>query len=73
MAGIWVNVVTCVSPVVFSLQCSFEDASVRALLQPLELALRKTLHTYCGRSYGLFIKQLARSVRDRSTRLPRAT
>ncbi|XP_040834827.1 glucoside xylosyltransferase 1 isoform X3 [Ochotona curzoniae] len=53
--------------------CSFEDASVRALLQPLELALRKTLHTYCGRSYGLFIKQLARSVRDRSTRLPRAT
>ncbi|XP_058512107.1 glucoside xylosyltransferase 1 isoform X2 [Ochotona princeps] len=53
--------------------CSFEDASVRALLQPLELALRKTVHTYCGRSYGLFIKQLARSVRDRSTRLPRAT
>ncbi|XP_030308954.1 glucoside xylosyltransferase 1 isoform X1 [Calypte anna] len=43
---------------------SFGDDMVRSLLQPLELELQKTMHTYCGRIYKVFIKQLAKSIRD---------
>lgn len=47
-----------------SLQYSFGDDLVHSLLQPLELELRKTMHTYCGRVYKVFTKQLTKSVRD---------
>ncbi|NXL48363.1 GXLT1 xylosyltransferase, partial [Podilymbus podiceps] len=43
---------------------SFGDDLVHSLLQPLELELRKTMHTYCGRIYKVFIKQLTKSVKD---------
>ncbi|XP_031209204.1 glucoside xylosyltransferase 1 isoform X3 [Mastomys coucha] len=45
--------------------CSLEDDSVRSLLKPLELELQKTVHTYCGKTYKLFIKQLTKSIRNR--------
>ncbi|OXB76722.1 UNVERIFIED_CONTAM: hypothetical protein H355_000270 [Colinus virginianus] len=44
--------------------CSFGDDLVHSLLQPLELELQKTVHTYCGRVYEVFIKQLKKSIRD---------
>ncbi|XP_062990066.1 glucoside xylosyltransferase 1 isoform X2 [Elgaria multicarinata webbii] len=43
---------------------SFGDDLVHALLLPLELELQKTQHTYCGRIYKVFIKQLTKSIRD---------
>ncbi|XP_061217158.1 glucoside xylosyltransferase 1 isoform X1 [Neopsephotus bourkii] len=43
---------------------SFGDDLLHSLLQPLELELRKTMHTYCGRVYKVFIKQLTKSIRD---------
>ncbi|NWQ65992.1 GXLT1 xylosyltransferase, partial [Neopipo cinnamomea] len=43
---------------------SFGDDLVHSLLQPLELELQKTTHTYCGRVYKVFIKQLTKSIRD---------
>ncbi|NXH66918.1 GXLT1 xylosyltransferase, partial [Hydrobates tethys] len=43
---------------------SFGDDLIHSLLQPLELELRKTMHTYCGRVYKVFIKQLTKSIRD---------
>lgn len=45
--------------------CSLEDDSVRSLLKPLELELQKTVHTYCGKTYKIFIKQLTKSIRNR--------
>ncbi|XP_049987295.1 glucoside xylosyltransferase 1 [Alexandromys fortis] len=45
--------------------CSFEDDAVRSLLKPLELELQKTVHTYCGKTYKIFIKQLTKSIRSR--------
>ncbi|KAB1269604.1 Glucoside xylosyltransferase 1 [Camelus dromedarius] len=51
--------------------CSFEDDNIRSLLKPLELELQKTVHTYCGKSYKIFIKQLAKSIQDRYTRPPK--
>ncbi|XP_012874175.1 PREDICTED: glucoside xylosyltransferase 1 [Dipodomys ordii] len=48
--------------------CSFEDDDVRSLLEPLELELQKTVHTYCGKIYRVFIKQLAKSIRERYDR-----
>lgn len=51
-----------------SLQYSFGDDLVRSLLQPLELELQKTVHTYCGRVYEVFIKQLKKSIKDLSVR-----
>uniref|UniRef100_A0A8C6VG27 Glucoside xylosyltransferase 1 n=1 Tax=Naja naja TaxID=35670 RepID=A0A8C6VG27_NAJNA len=47
---------------------SFEDDLPRALLLPLEEELQKTQHTYCGRIYKVFIKQLTKSIRDLSNR-----
>uniref|UniRef100_A0A8V0XBZ4 Glucoside xylosyltransferase 1 n=1 Tax=Gallus gallus TaxID=9031 RepID=A0A8V0XBZ4_CHICK len=47
---------------------SFGDDLVRSLLQPLELELQKTVHTYCGRVYEVFIKQLKKSIKDLSVR-----
>ncbi|XP_052524944.1 glucoside xylosyltransferase 1 isoform X1 [Tympanuchus pallidicinctus] len=47
---------------------SFGDDLVRSLLQPLELELQKTVHTYCGRVYEVFIKQLKKSIKDLSIR-----
>ncbi|XP_004874064.1 glucoside xylosyltransferase 1 isoform X3 [Heterocephalus glaber] len=44
--------------------CSFEDYNVHSLLKPLELELQKTVHTYCGKIYKIFIKQLTKSIRD---------
>ncbi|XP_015262849.1 PREDICTED: glucoside xylosyltransferase 1 isoform X2 [Gekko japonicus] len=43
---------------------SFGDDLVHSLLLPLELELQKTQHTYCGRIYKVFIKQLTKSIRD---------
>ncbi|XP_064511961.1 glucoside xylosyltransferase 1 isoform X1 [Pseudopipra pipra] len=43
---------------------SFGDDLVHSLLQPLELELQKTMHTYCGRVYKVFIKQLTKSIKD---------
>uniref|UniRef100_A0A8C3REE0 Glucoside xylosyltransferase 1 n=1 Tax=Cyanoderma ruficeps TaxID=181631 RepID=A0A8C3REE0_9PASS len=43
---------------------SFGDDLVHSLLQPLEQELQKTMHTYCGRVYKVFIKQLTKSIRD---------
>ncbi|NWW06795.1 GXLT1 xylosyltransferase, partial [Oreocharis arfaki] len=43
---------------------SFGDDLVHSLLQPLEQELQKTTHTYCGRVYKVFIKQLTKSIRD---------
>ncbi|KAJ7403770.1 Glucoside xylosyltransferase 1 [Willisornis vidua] len=43
---------------------SFGDDLVHSLLQPLELELQKTMHTYCGRVYKVFLKQLTKSIRD---------
>ncbi|EHH20640.1 Glucoside xylosyltransferase 1, partial [Macaca mulatta] len=51
--------------------CSFEDDNIRSLLKPLELELQKTVHTYCGKIYKIFIKQLAKSVRDRYATSPK--
>lgn len=51
--------------------CSFEDDNIRSLLKPLELELQKTVHTYCGKIYKVFIKQLAKSLRDRFHRPPK--
>ncbi|MBZ3877660.1 Glucoside xylosyltransferase 1 [Sciurus carolinensis] len=48
--------------------CSFEDNNIRSLLKPLELELQKTVHTYCGKIYKIFIKQLTKSIRDRYDR-----
>ncbi|OBS70464.1 hypothetical protein A6R68_00993 [Neotoma lepida] len=45
--------------------CSFEGDAVRSLLKPLELELQKTVHTYCGKTYKIFIKQLTKSIRNR--------
>uniref|UniRef100_A0A8D0H126 Glucoside xylosyltransferase 1 n=1 Tax=Sphenodon punctatus TaxID=8508 RepID=A0A8D0H126_SPHPU len=42
----------------------FGDDLGHSLLQPLELELQKTMHTYCGRIYKIFIKQLTKSIRD---------
>ncbi|XP_039196615.1 glucoside xylosyltransferase 1 isoform X2 [Crotalus tigris] len=47
---------------------SFEDDLLHALLLPLEQELQKTQHTYCGRIYKVFIKQLTKSIRDLSIR-----
>lgn len=47
---------------------SFGDDLVHSLLQPLELELQKTVHTYCGRVYEVFIKQLKKSIKDLSVR-----
>lgn len=58
------SVLTLNSIFLTSLQCSFGDDLVHSLLQPLELELQKTMHTYCGRVYKVFIKQLTKSVRD---------
>lgn len=49
-------------------QYSFEDDLLHALLLPLEQELQKTQHTYCGRIYKVFIKQLTKSIRDLSIR-----
>ncbi|XP_074050836.1 glucoside xylosyltransferase 1 isoform X4 [Macrotis lagotis] len=43
--------------------CSFGD-KLHSLLEPLELELQKTVHTYCGRIHKIFIKQLTKSIRD---------
>nr|XP_060633579.1 glucoside xylosyltransferase 1 isoform X1 [Anolis sagrei ordinatus] len=43
---------------------TFGDDLVNALLLPLELELQKTQHTYCGRIYKVFIKQLTKSIQD---------
>ncbi|NWX28093.1 GXLT1 xylosyltransferase, partial [Notiomystis cincta] len=43
---------------------SFGDDLVHSLLEPLEGELQKTTHTYCGRVYKVFIKQLTESIRD---------
>ncbi|XP_049738799.1 glucoside xylosyltransferase 1 isoform X2 [Loxodonta africana] len=51
--------------------CSFEDDKVRSLLKPLELELQNTIHTYCGKIYKIFIKQLTKSIRDRYDRPPK--
>ncbi|XP_058414466.1 glucoside xylosyltransferase 1 isoform X1 [Diceros bicornis minor] len=51
--------------------CSFEDDDIRSLLKPLELELQKTVHTYCGKIYKIFVKQLAKSIRDRFDRPPK--
>uniref|UniRef100_U3IA11 Glucoside xylosyltransferase 1 n=1 Tax=Anas platyrhynchos platyrhynchos TaxID=8840 RepID=U3IA11_ANAPP len=47
---------------------TFGDDLVHSLLRPLELELQKTMHTYCGRVYKVFIKQLKKSIRDLSVR-----
>ncbi|XP_058046114.1 glucoside xylosyltransferase 1 isoform X5 [Ahaetulla prasina] len=47
---------------------SFEDDLPHPLLLPLEHELQKTQHTYCGRIYKVFIKQLRKSIRDLSNR-----
>ncbi|KAM6438057.1 glucoside xylosyltransferase 1 isoform 3-T3 [Liasis olivaceus] len=47
---------------------SFGEDLVPALLLPLELELQKTQHTYCGRIYKVFIKQLTKSIKDLSNR-----
>ncbi|KAM6292521.1 glucoside xylosyltransferase 1 isoform 2-T2 [Porphyrio hochstetteri] len=47
---------------------SFGDDLFHSLLQPLELELQKTTHTYCGKVYKVFVKQLTKSVRDLSVR-----
>ncbi|KAK2509310.1 hypothetical protein MC885_015609 [Smutsia gigantea] len=52
-------------------ECSFEDDNIHSLLKPLELELQKTVHTYCGKIYKIFIKQLTKSVRDRYDRMPK--
>ncbi|KAF5928609.1 hypothetical protein HPG69_015216 [Diceros bicornis minor] len=52
-------------------ECSFEDDDIRSLLKPLELELQKTVHTYCGKIYKIFVKQLAKSIRDRFDRPPK--
>ncbi|KAM5173446.1 glucoside xylosyltransferase 1 isoform 2-T2 [Callospermophilus lateralis] len=51
--------------------CSFEDNNIRSLLKPLELELQKTVHTYCGKIYKIFIKQLMKSIQDRYDRPPK--
>ncbi|XP_053111505.1 glucoside xylosyltransferase 1 isoform X4 [Hemicordylus capensis] len=43
---------------------SFGDDLVHSLFLPLELELQKTQHTYCGRIYKVFIKQLTKSIRN---------
>lgn len=45
-------------------QYSFGDDLMRTLLLPLELELQRTQHTYCGRIYKVFIKQLTKSTQD---------
>ncbi|KAM5336700.1 glucoside xylosyltransferase 1 isoform 2-T2 [Glossophaga mutica] len=51
--------------------CSFEDGHIRSLLKPLELELQKTVHTYCGKLYKIFIKQLTKSIQARYDRPPK--
>ncbi|XP_059538567.1 glucoside xylosyltransferase 1 isoform X1 [Myotis daubentonii] len=51
--------------------CSFEDDHIRSLLKPLELELQKTVHTYCGKIYKIFIKRLTKSIQDRYDRPPK--
>lgn len=51
--------------------CSFEDDNIHSLLKPLELELQKTVHTYCGKIYKIFIKQLTKSIQDRYDRPPK--
>lgn len=51
--------------------CSFEDDNIHSLLKPLELELQKTVHTYCGKIYKIFIKQLTKSTQDRYDRPPK--
>ncbi|XP_034858759.1 glucoside xylosyltransferase 1 isoform X3 [Mirounga angustirostris] len=51
--------------------CSFKDDNIRSLLKPLELELQKTVHTYCGKIYKIFIKQLTKSIQDRYDRPPK--
>ncbi|KAM5169957.1 glucoside xylosyltransferase 1 isoform 1-T1 [Mantella aurantiaca] len=43
---------------------SFGDDLIRSLLYPLELELQKTVHTYCGKIYKLFTRQLTNSIDD---------
>ncbi|XP_072856572.2 glucoside xylosyltransferase 1 isoform X2 [Pogona vitticeps] len=43
---------------------SFGDDLMHALLLPLELELQKTQHTYCGRIYKVFIKQLTKTIQN---------
>ncbi|NXY42187.1 GXLT1 xylosyltransferase, partial [Ceuthmochares aereus] len=52
---------------------SFGDDLVHSLLQPLELELRKTMHTYCGKVHKVFIKQLSKSIRDLHARRSKGT
>ncbi|TKC39505.1 hypothetical protein EI555_003395 [Monodon monoceros] len=52
-------------------ECSFEDDNIHSLLKPLELELQKTVHTYCGKIYKIFIKQLTKSIQDRYDRPPK--
>ncbi|KAF4010348.1 hypothetical protein G4228_001444 [Cervus hanglu yarkandensis] len=52
-------------------KCSFEDDNIHSLLKPLELELQKTVHTYCGKIYKIFIKQLTKSIQDRYDRPPK--
>uniref|UniRef100_A0A8C6R6N9 Glucoside xylosyltransferase 1 n=1 Tax=Nannospalax galili TaxID=1026970 RepID=A0A8C6R6N9_NANGA len=47
--------------------CSFEDDNVHSLLKPLELELQRTVHTYCGKIYKIFIKQLTKSIKRYGT------
>ncbi|KAJ8788921.1 hypothetical protein J1605_022327 [Eschrichtius robustus] len=51
--------------------CSFEDDNIHSLLKPLELELQKTVHTYCGKIYKIFIKQLTKSIQDLYDRPPK--
>lgn len=48
--------------IVLSFQYSFGADPLNSLLAPLEEELLKTTHTYCGKSYGLFTKRLARGL-----------
>ncbi|KAG8439762.1 hypothetical protein GDO86_005798 [Hymenochirus boettgeri] len=43
---------------------SFGNDLIHSLLNPLELELQKTVHTYCGRIHNLFTKQLTKTIED---------
>lgn len=49
----------------------FEDDSIHSLLKPLELNYKRQVHTYCGKFYKIFIKQLTKSIQDRYDRPPK--
>ncbi|XP_053572701.1 glucoside xylosyltransferase 1 isoform X1 [Bombina bombina] len=49
---------------------SFGDNLFHSLLYPLELKLKKTTHTYCGRIHEVFTRQLTKSIEDLYARQP---